>query len=85
MLKSRGATFEVTDKTPAKMSYRMRQSDIKEYLRDLEEDEGVIPETFVILDDYEVFPEMEDHFVHTPEKTGLTQEHVDRAIQILNG
>jgi hypothetical protein len=83
MLKSRGATFEVTDKTPAKMSFRMRGSDIAEYLRDLEEEEGIVPEAFVILDDRDEFAKLQDHFVLTPEATGITQEHVTKALKIL--
>lgn len=83
MLKSRGATFEVTDKTPAKMSYRQRQGDIREYLEDLKDEEGIIPEAFVILDDMQEFPNYKANFVYTPEKTGLTQEHVDQALKIL--
>ena len=83
MLKGRGATFEVTDKTPAKMSYRQRQGDIREYLQDLKDEEGIEPEAFVILDDMEEFPAMQDHFVHTPEETGITQEHVEKALKIL--
>ena len=83
MLQGRGATFEVTDATPVKMSWRPRGSEVAEYLRDLEEEEGIVPEAFVILDDRDEFPKQQDHFVHTPEATGITQEHVDKALKIL--
>jgi hypothetical protein len=84
MLKSRGATFEVTDKTPAKMSWRLRGNEVKEYLDDLKECEDIVPEAFVILDDIDEFPKFRKQFIHTPEKTGLTEKHVERAIEILN-
>ena len=84
MLTRRGATFEVTDKTPSKMSFRLREFDVQEYLSDLKHYKGVVPESFVILDDLPQFPELVKHFVHISEKTGLTQEYVDRAIKILS-
>lgn len=85
MLKSRGATFEVSDKTPAKMSSRHRGYEVAEYLEDLKELEGIEPEAFVILDDLDQFPQYRQQFIMTLEKNGLTQEHVDKAIKILNG
>lgn len=83
MLRGRGATFWISDVTPAKMSYRRRQGDIREYLEDLKDLDGVEPEAFVILDDLDEFPDMKEHFVCTPEKTGITQEHVNQALKIL--
>jgi hypothetical protein len=83
MLKGRGATFEVTDKTPCKMSWRPRGSEIREYLEDLKEEESIVPEAFVILDDTDEFPKYRNEFVFTPEAIGITQAHVDQALKIL--
>lgn len=83
LLKSRGATFTIDDRTPLKFSYRSRQSEVQEYLRTLKE-EGVVPESFVILDDIEKFPAFESNFIQTFEVTGLTPEDVNQAIEILN-
>lgn len=80
MLKLRGATFELTDKTPQiRFSRVFRGEEIRDYLKALKEK----PEAFVIIDDNDEFPKFQKQFVHTNEKVGLTQEHVDKALKIL--
>lgn len=83
MLKMRGASFEISDKTPAKMSRTLREMDIKGYLNFLKLTEDIVPEAFVILDDIDEFPKLKDHFVQTTEKEGLTQEGIAKALKIL--
>jgi hypothetical protein len=80
MLKMRGATFEVTDKTPQiRFSRVFRGEEVRDYLKGLKEK----PEAFVIIDDNDEFPKFQKQFVRTDEKVGLTQEHVDKALKIL--
>lgn len=82
MFQKRGATFEITGATPAKMSWRPRGMDVAEYLSSLKKD-GEVPEAFVILDDIDEFSRLKAHFVQTSDDTGLTQENVDQALNIL--
>lgn len=82
MFQKRGATFQIDDVTPAKMSWRPRGMDVAEYLSSLKRD-GVTPEAFVILDDIDEFSRLKDYFVQTSDDTGLTQENVDQALKIL--
>lgn len=82
MLKGRGATFELSGVTPAKMSWRPRGLDIAAFLYEAKRTDGE-PEAFVILDDVDEFSKFQAHFVQTSEQVGLTQEHVERALKIL--
>lgn len=82
MLTMRGATFKVTDQTPPprRMSRTWRGDEVKEYLSNKKD-----VESFVILDDINQFPSFTKNFVFTPEKTGFTQAHFEKALKILNG
>jgi hypothetical protein len=82
MFQKRGATFQIADVTPAKMSWRPRGMDIAEYLSNLKRD-GEVPEAFVILDDIDEFSKLKEHFIQTSEESGLTQEDIARALKIL--
>lgn len=86
MLTMRGATFKVLNQTPPprRMSRTWRGEEIKEYLLDLKRAKKDV-ESFVILDDRDEFPTYKKNFVFTPERTGFIQEHLDRALKILNG
>ena len=68
--------------TPTASSiYATRGTEITEWLL-----EHPKTERYVILDDYpkEQFEGHENHFVEINFKTGLTMEHVEKAIEILN-
>lgn len=82
MFQKRGATFQITGVTPARMSWRPRGMDIAEYLSSLRKD-GEVPEAFVILDDIDEFSLWKPYFVHISDDTGLTQEDVVSAFKIL--
>lgn len=82
MFQKRGAIFQITGVTPAKMSWRPRSMDIAEYLSSLKKD-GEVPEAFVILDDIDEFSKLKEHFVQISEDEGLTQEDVTLALNIL--
>lgn len=82
MFQKRGATFQIADVTPAKMSYRPRGHDVSEYLSSMKRN-GEVPEAFVILDDIDAFSNLKNHFVQTSEDEGLTQEDVAQALKIL--
>lgn len=86
MLKGRGATFEISDATPALFgkvhSSRIpRGKEIGHFLRLLEE----WPEAYVILDDHEDMMTHKPFLVKTDGKFGLTQDDVEKALKILNG
>lgn len=86
MLKGRGATFEISDATPALFgkvhSSRIpRGKEIGHFLRLLEE----WPEAYVILDDHDDMLTHLPFTVKTDGKFGLTQADVDKALKILNG
>lgn len=86
MLKGRGGTFEVSDKTPVLFGMKFSESiprgkEIAKYLKDLPEQ----PESFVILDDYEDMIHLKKFLVRTDWNFGLTQDDVEKALKILNG
>ena len=81
MLASRGAKFTIVNKTPPARRFRSyRGEEVRDYLKSLEEQ----PESFVILDDIDQFPLLKDNFVRTTERDGLTETHVQKALDILN-
>ncbi len=89
MLKNRGATFEITAKTPRGMPKKFsvcvdRGDEIQEYLSLLEA-VGEEVESFVILDDNNNMLHLTKHLVLTRDRVGLTQEDVEDALKILNG
>lgn len=84
MLAGRGATFKIIDRTPkiiGKFSEVIpRGKEINEYLNSLKE----VPESFVIIDDYDDMLHLKPFLVRTNVEFGLTQNDVERALQILN-
>lgn len=82
MFQKRGATFQIVDVTPAKMSWRPRGLDVAAFLSHQKQN-GIVPAAFVILDDIDEFSRLKDHFIQTSEEKGLTQEDVAKALNIL--
>jgi hypothetical protein len=82
LLQKRGATFQASGVTPAKMSWRPRGMDIAEYLAN-QKQKGIVPDAFVILDDIDEFSKLRNHFVQTSEEEGVTQEDIAQALKIL--
>ena len=76
--------LEIYDKTPDLGRYAERRDEVKAWL---ERAQDTI-ESFVIIDDYRFgWAELSDNFVKTEPNfgLGLEDEHVKRAIEILNG
>ena len=89
MLKNRGATFQIVAKTPRGMPKKFSQcvdrgDEIEEYLSCCRQ-EGEQVESFVILDDHSDMGNVRNNLVLTSDRTGITMENVEEALQILNG
>jgi hypothetical protein len=85
MMQDRGATFTVSDSTPAlygkvNSSRIPRGKEIGTYLESLK----VKPESFVILDDHDDMIHLKPFLIQTTMKLGLTSYDVERALKILN-
>lgn len=77
------AGLEIYDKTPNLGINAERYDEVKAWLEDYQDE----VESFVILDDYMYgWKELSDNFIRTePHRTlGLLEEHVQKAIEILN-
>lgn len=88
MLKNRGATFQIADKTPKLLPQKFSQivergDEIQAFLDLFLPAEK--PESFVILDDFSDMGDLMDHLVLTRDRFGLTTENVEDALKILNG
>lgn len=73
----------VFDKTPNLGIHALRSDEIRKWLNDCKE----YIESFVILDDYRYgWGDLSDNFVKTEPnfRMGIEEEHVERAIEILN-
>lgn len=89
MLKNRGATFEISAKTPRGMPRKFsipveRGDEIEEYLTILK-DAGEKVDGFVILDDHSDMGNVRKNLVLTSDRRGITTEDVEEALKILNG
>ncbi len=84
MLKLKGATFEIVDRTPEivpkKMSsYVPRGKEIQKFFDSI----GGPPDEFVILDDLNDMLHLTPHLVRTNDYVGLTDADVEKALKIL--
>lgn len=70
--------IEIHDVTPFK--HRNREAEIKEYL-----DTYLEVEEFLIFDDDYIFENYKDHEVYLDLYNGITEEHIEPAVSILNG
>jgi hypothetical protein len=92
LLSRHGVIGEVIDKTPDCIQSKSglwvsktRGDEIQSWLDDYDQNpEGEDIESFVIIDD-ESGIHQKENFVQTSMDTGLTEVHVQKAIQILNG
>lgn len=86
MLAKRGATFQISGKTPRLLPKKFsvcvdRGDEIQAFLDGLSEQ----PESFVILDDYNNMVHLTKYLVLTRDRYGLTKEDAAEALKILNG
>jgi hypothetical protein len=75
----------VIDKTPAKLSYRPRGNEIRDWFRYHEEDGGEKIEDFVILDDNDDMDPYMDHLFQTDFDVGLTITIAKEVVRRLGG
>lgn len=81
-LKIRGATFQISDKTPFSgnpIARTPRGRDIQEYLDTI----CMKPESFVIIDDYSDMLHLKKYLVQTDRLVGITKEDIQKALEIL--
>lgn len=87
-LHSQGVKARIIDRTPSHMTMSNtrgrwgRGAEIVEWLEKTGPKFGI--ESFVIIDDDADMGSVLDYLVQTPEPTGIGEEHVGRAIEILN-
>lgn len=86
MLESRGATFQISGKTPKVLPEKFSQSvprglEIQAFLDELDEP----AEAFVILDDHYDMAHLRNWLVLTAAAVGLKPNQVEKALRILNG
>lgn len=86
MLAKRGATFQISGKTPRLSPRKFSQNidrgeEIQAFLDELPEK----AEAFVILDDLNNMIHLTPHLVLTRDMVGLTTEDAAKALKILNG
>lgn len=92
LMKKRGFTGEMIGETPDMVTWRCSSTRGHECAAWLEENDHIQVESYLILDDDEDFPGMEDRRIrtsfghaNTPAGTeGLQDRHIEQAIEILN-
>jgi hypothetical protein len=85
ILKSRGSTFNIIDKTPRRYSNRFSQTiargiEIQAYLDSLPHS----PDSIVILDDIDNMLHLSKYLILTYDETGITTQNIESALKMLN-